>query len=121
MIQPIVALFVFVSALFAAVHLFAMQASLYWFYWWFDLLMHTWGGILITLGLFAFGTFSRIKRKPTFLFTLAALLFVVTVWELFEWRAGLFDPATHLEDTLIDMFLGVAAGVITYFILKKKR
>ena len=121
MIQPIVVLFLLVSVTFGAVHLFAMYASLYCFYWWFDILMHSWGGILITLGLFSFGTFSRIKRKPTLLFTLAVLLFVVTVWELFEWRAGLFDPATHLEDTLLDMFLGVAAGLITYYILKRKR
>lgn len=121
MIQPIVVLFILISAVFAIVHMFAVEASLYWYFWWFDIVMHSWGGVLITLGLFALGTFSRIRKQPSALFTLAVLLFVVTIWEVFEWRAGLFDPETHLVDTALDMILGTVAGLVTYVILKKRR
>lgn len=122
MLHPIVWLFLLLSLAFTGVHMLAMQASLYWYYWWFDILMHFAGGVLITFGVHALGTFKRINRKPRFIHILIITFFFVIVWELFEWRAGLYETGTKQAlDTLYDICNGYAGAIITYFVIKKFR
>lgn len=121
MIQPIVLIFLAISAFFAFVHFVAVETSLYWYYWWFDIVMHFWGGLLIALGVVSLSTFRRITFKPTFVsVTLVALVFV-TVWELFEWKSGLYVLGFDLFDTSLDMFLGVSGAIIGQRLLRGVR
>ena len=119
MIQPVVILFVAVALVFACVHWVAIGASLYWYYWWFDIMMHFWGGFLIAFGVFALTTFRRITLKPTFKIILLALVVLTLAWELFEWRVGLFDPELHLNDALQDILFAFVGGMLGYGLLRR--
>ena len=116
MLKPIVWIFLLLAVLFGGTHLYATHASLYWYFWWFDIAMHFSGGVLITLGLFSLGTFKRIHRRPNIWLVLGVLIFAVVTWEVFEGYAGLSGDTL---DTLQDMFLGVAGGLLTYAVFTK--
>lgn len=107
------------AAVFAAAHRLAVEASLYWYFWWFDILMHFWGGLLIGLGIFALATFRRLTFKPKLSVVFVVAVGFVVSWEVFEWYIGILDPALHLKDTLMDMFLGVFGALLSYLILKR--
>jgi hypothetical protein len=94
---------------------------LYWYLWWFDSVMHFWGGFMITLGLFAIATFSRFRTRPTLWFTIAVLILMTLVWEGFEWYAGLIDPdpMVHLLDSSKDIVLGIGGGLIMYVLFRR--
>ena len=119
MVQPVVIFFLFLASVFALVHWFAVGASLYWHFWWFDILMHFWGGILIALGVVALTTFRRITIKPSYGLVLAVSLFIVISWEFFEWQVGLFVPELHFPDAIYDVSLGIVGGLLGYWILRR--
>jgi len=121
MIHGIVIIFLISATLFAAAHAFAVAASLYWYYWWFDVVMHFWGGILITMGLYSLATFSRFTFKPNLTVLLGVLLFVTLLWEAFEFVAGLWQPETYVTDTLQDIILGFGGGLLAYVFLRNYR
>jgi len=101
-------------------HYLAVLGSLYWYYWWFDVLMHFWGGLLIGSGVFVLCRLSFVPVKPTLLLTLLTLLLATSTWEVFEWYAGLYNPQTHTIDTIQDIVLGFAGGLIAFYILKRR-
>ncbi len=119
MINGRVILFLILSSLFAFVHYLAITASLYWYYWWFDSVMHFWGGILIGLGVHAVCTFSRLKIKPTVGMVLIVLVLITGTWEVFERAVGLFDPTTYFFDTAKDITLGFIGGLLAHIVLRK--
>jgi predicted membrane-bound dolichyl-phosphate-mannose-protein mannosyltransferase len=104
--------FLCLSALFAITHVIAIAASLYWYYWWFDLLMHFWGGALLALGVHVLSTFSFWPFRPTTTVVLGVVFFAVVSWEVFEWYVGLFDSNTFLFETMKDMGVGVLGAVV---------
>lgn len=118
MINGLVIVFLALAAAFAVVHTFALAASLYWYYWWFDIVMHFWGGMLTSLGVHALSTFSRAPFRPT-LSTVLLTLFIVTVsWEVFEWLTGLWQPEAYLVDTIHDLLLGFGGGLLAHLALR---
>lgn len=119
--QAVVWIFLFISSLFASVHSVAVSMSLYWYYWWFDIMMHFWGGMLVVLGVYAVCSLKHIPLKPTSLLIFATLFFLMLIWELFEWKVGLFNPATHLFDTLKDIIVGFSGGLIGYLLMIRLR
>ncbi|MCA9362105.1 hypothetical protein KC906_01900 [Candidatus Kaiserbacteria bacterium] len=119
MIHGIVIIFLLLATAFAAVHAFAVFASLYWYYWWFDIMMHFWGGTLLALGVFSLATFSRFHFTPTLKLMLGVLLCVTVCWEVFEWLVGLYDPETYLVDTAKDMVVGFSGGLLMYAMLRR--
>ena len=121
MLQPIVIVFVLLGIVFATTHALAVSLSIYWYLGWFDSVMHFWGGFMVTLGLFAVATFSRFRTRPTFLFTVAALLVFTLTWEGFELWAGLVDPdpRVHLLDSTKDVLLGISGGLIMYALFRR--
>lgn len=119
MIRPIVIIFVLISLVFAAVHKFAVITSLYWYYWWFDIVMHFWGGVLLGLGVHAFCTFSWLHCRPTLKIVLFTLLLVTISWEVFERLTGLYDPVNYWFDTVKDIIMGFSGGLIVHTLLSK--
>jgi hypothetical protein len=113
--QAIVWIFLASSSLFAAVHNFALATSLYWYYWWFDVLMHFWGGILVVIGVYALCSLKHIPLRPTSLIIFTTLVIVMILWEIFEWRIGLFNPQYGLFDTIKDLLVGLSGGLVGYF------
>lgn len=121
MLHKQVIIFLILALVFTGVHYLAMAGSLYWYYWWFDMVMHFWGGLLIGLGLHALSTFSSFHIRPTTK-TLLLILFVMTgSWEIFEWSAGLLEPKSHLLDTAKDVVLGFSGGLLAHFTLLRYR
>lgn len=109
------------SAMFAASHYVALLASLYWYLWWFDILMHFWAGVIIVLGLHTLSTFVRLHFNPT-LFVVVITLFVMTLsWEAFEFWAKLWQPESYIRDTLYDILTGFSGGLLTHVILDTYR
>jgi fatty-acid desaturase len=117
--KHLVFIFLFLSALFATTHWFAVEASLYWYLWWFDLVMHFWGGMMIALGVHMLSSFSIFPFRPVLPVILAVLLFVTGVWEVFEWSVGLFDPVSHFRDTSIDIIMGFGGGILAHLGLRR--
>ncbi len=115
---PIVWIFLIIGSTFASVHNFAIAASLYWYYSWFDILMHFWGGVLIALGVQAACAFKFLPLKPTLTLTLLTLFGTMILWEIFERAVGLFDPATYLFDTSKDLIVGLVGGLVGYTLIK---
>lgn len=118
MIQPIVILFLIIASIFALVHTVAVEASLYWHYWWFDIVMHFWGGLLIALGVVSITTFRCVTLRPTFSLVFGVVCVIAIGWEFFEWQVGLFNPAIHIPDTIYDVTMGLTGGLLGYLILK---
>ena len=119
--QAIVWIFLAVSSVFASVHHFAVVTSLYWYYSWFDIFMHFWGGALIVMGVFAVCSLKHISLKPTFFIVFTTLIVVMIAWEVFERVVGLYNQSTYVFDVSKDLLVGFCGGVIGYLVAIKIR
>lgn len=103
---------------FALIHKLGLALALYWHFWWFDMPMHFFGGVIVALGLyvlvdFRFPGVDRLLRPIQFLLA----VFTVTVaWELFELWAGIPIESDYLLDTGIDLTLGLLGGSFGYIL-----
>ncbi len=114
MINRYAIIFLILSTLFAAVHYVAVMGSLYWYYWWFDEVMHFSGGLLIGLGVHALAGFKSLPVRPT-LKTVLTFLFLATItWEIFEWHYGITGTQNYAFDTAKDIFLGFSGGLLAH-------
>ena len=112
--------FLLFAIFFAAVHRVAMVASLYWYYPWFDIVMHFWGGILVALGVVALTSFRVITIRPSFRITMLVLFTAMISWEIFERLAGLYSPETYIFDTSKDLLVGLVGGIVGYLLFRKR-
>jgi hypothetical protein len=119
--QAIVWIFLAVSSVFAAVHNFAVVTSLYWYYSWFDIVMHFWGGMLVVLGVYAVCSLRHVPLKPTTLIIVGTLATIMVSWELFERAAGLYEPTTCMFDVSKDLIVGLVGGLVGYLIAIRLR
>jgi hypothetical protein len=111
-----VSIFIFLFSLFAIFHQIALTFSLYWYYWWFDILMHFWGGVLLGL-LFYIVIKSRwFNLKPKTLFIVSFLLVVTLGWELFEWLIKSISNVNYVTDTITDITMGLFGGLLVHII-----
>ncbi|HEU4677272.1 MAG TPA: hypothetical protein VFS75_00975 [Candidatus Paceibacterota bacterium] len=108
----------------AIVHLAAVRFFLYWKYLWLDIPMHALGGAVVMLGLFIL-PFFRIAlpaRLSSFSGSLALVLLVGVLWELFEVAFGLsLPPGSHesyAADTLTDLVMDLMGGAAGYLVAK---
>jgi len=120
MIHGYILTFFLLSGIFAMTHYVAVQASLYWYFWWFDSVMHFWGGCLIGLGIHALATFADFHIKPSYKFILTILLVVTVSWEIFEWYYGIAGTRNYAFDTTKDIFLGFSGGLLAHTILRRR-
>jgi len=120
MIHGYVIVFFLLSSIFAVTHQVAVQVSLYWYYWWFDSMMHFWGGILIGLGIHALATLPHLHIKASTKLILFALAFATITWEIFEWYYGLFGVRNYIFDTSKDIVLGFSGGLLAHIILRRR-
>jgi len=121
MVHSIVIIFLIFAGLFALVHSMAMAASLYWYFWWFDIFMHFWGGWLFGLGVHALSTLRFLRMNPTTKTVLMIILVIIVGWEVFERYAGLYDPMVYVIDTTQDLLLGLSGGLLAHFVFRTYR
>jgi hypothetical protein len=118
-------------SLIAVLNYSAYQRHWYWKFYWFDMVMHTLGGIFI--GSFALWYYffrkdapPRIPRKSfVFALSLASISVIGVGWELFEFSLDTFitlsrhDPVDTASDLFFDAF-GSAAAVPLFFLVYNK-
>jgi hypothetical protein len=116
-VSRLVLLFLVLSLAFAVTHLTATAGSLYWYYWWFDITMHLWGGALLGLGVHALCRLKSVSVHPTALLVVLTLTVATVSWEIFEWTLDLYNPVAYVYDTAQDVLLGYSGGLLAHFIL----
>ncbi len=119
--QAIVWIFLAVSSVFAAVHNFAVVTSLYWYYSWFDIIMHFWGGMLVVLGVYAICSLKHVPLKPTTLIIFGTLIVIIVAWEVFERAADLYNSGTYMFDVSKDLIVGLVGGLVGYLVAIRLR
>jgi hypothetical protein len=105
------------------VNAFAMHVDLYWIFSWFDIAMHTFGGIVLSWCAYAFllTRFSFLSPKNFFWYTLSIVLVLAFGWEIFEFtldewlRIQLQGP---LSDTVSDLLFGMLGALGGYVFAK---
>ncbi len=115
----LVIFFLVSSAIFALTHYLAVAGSLYWYYWWFDSVMHFWGGLLLGIGVHALCSLRSVPLSPTLPLLLLVITVVVVSWEVFERIVGLYNSSTYVFDTSKDIILGFGGGLLAHFILRR--
>ncbi|OGG44433.1 hypothetical protein A2841_00470 [Candidatus Kaiserbacteria bacterium RIFCSPHIGHO2_01_FULL_48_10] len=102
---------------------YALDMYLYWRFWWFDVLMHGLGGVLIgSFALWFFVFEFQTKYNRLLLFSLASVLGVGIAWEIFEKVAGWQVDRTlaaYVFDTLGDIVMDILGGFLAYFICSR--
>ncbi len=97
-------------------NLLAHKLHLYVSIWYFDMIMHTLGGIWLALALifvFSINNFSR----QNFLKVIFGVLLVGLAWELFEFGVDeiiLKNPLNTGLDTLSDLFCDITGGILGF-------
>jgi hypothetical protein len=93
-------------------HIIAQPLSLYWTYWWYDIMMHLLagfsGGLVV---LWFFGPSSTFK--VVFL-TIGCVLIVGIAWEVFEFVFDLRQPIDYGLDTLFDLINDILGAALAF-------
>lgn len=108
-------------SLIAILNAYAIEFSLYWSFWWFDILMHFLGGLWVALvSLWGVGVINRrvaqaLTRKQIFLLSVVSAIAVGVGWELFEYLSGMFvEQDGILLDTIIDLIMDTIGGIVAF-------
>ena len=105
--------------LLAVTHYLALELHLYWRYLWLDMPIHLLGGAVVALGYLSVKDFMPHWSDRWFqIVVVAGFVFVIAIlWEIFEFAIGVeFDQDRYLFDTLSDLFIGFAGGLVGYFV-----
>lgn len=107
----------------------AMAVLFYWYVslWWFDMLMHTIGGMLVTFVGAAF-LWKRLKNLPSLelFITLALFVFIIGLaWEYYEYIVQFYIKSVHLADvadSISDLICDMVGGSIAaLFVIQLKK
>jgi VanZ family protein len=96
----------------AVLNAVAVSLSLYWSYWWFDIVMHTLSGF--AGGLFVLWLFHPFRAYQSLWLTLGSLLVVGVVWEIFEWVFDLIQPLNYRQDIVYDLLNDLLGALLAY-------
>lgn len=116
-----IAFFAFVVA---ALHAAAYEYYFYWSMWWYDIMMHGLGGLLIGLIAAWAITFPlREKLKVSrFFFIVGVTLFVGILWEVFEYTVGTYANYnsfnSYVFDTMTDIGMDTAGAFVATLLYK---
>ena len=111
-------------ALLGVLHAAAVAFFLYWTYPWLDIPMHALGGTVVALGfLVAHVALRHGAGEAGFWTTLAFVLAVGTLWEIFELWGGINGPhePDYIADTTLDVVMDLLGSVAGYFIYERTR
>jgi hypothetical protein len=99
------------ATLVAFLHLLAIQYYLYWLIWWYDIIMHFLGGVVVAsfTGWFTFDLVKRLGQYKYFILVLGIFLVVAVLWEIFEYSVGFTYRAfgSYKFDTTKDIIVGL--------------
>jgi len=104
----------FLSCIILSLHVFALKFFFYWTIWWFDILVHTFGGILVSwISISLFEKFKLSNMKTVFVSGILVPLLISVGWEIFEYVSGVtFFSSRYALDTILDISSGTLGGII---------
>jgi hypothetical protein len=114
------------SIMLLILHVAAEIYFFYWTYWWYDIMMHGLGGLVIgalILWILIYEFSSLAQFIPLRFFgTTLLVLCIGIVWEVFEYSIGsqqyeVFD--SYMLDTIMDVAMGVCGALLAFFISTK--
>jgi VanZ family protein len=101
----------FLALIIAVLQQIALAEFLYWRWWWFDVLMHFLGGVLIGgLALLV----SDVLKTPRTLTFIVLLIGIGVGWEIFERLNGLYQEAGYVVDTVTDLIMDTIGALVVY-------
>lgn len=114
---------IFTALLIAYLHFLANKYYLYFEFWWFDILMHFLGGVLVSGGAlwwlkYEVPIFIRKKISP-FLFALVSITFVGMTWEIFEYITGMYYAVNYSLDTTLDLLTDLVGMLVAYLVFSR--
>jgi hypothetical protein len=110
-------IFLISFSMLAAIHALALEFSLYWHFFWFDIPMHFFGGAIVALGLFTLRDLKLFSNKHLTIVKVLLLVFsIALVWEGFELFAGVPMESDFVFDTSLDIVMGLLGGIIGFSI-----
>ena len=122
MLQVTTILFLVALSVLAGIHVIAEYLFLYWKFPWFDIPMHAFGGIIISLGVFTLYDFKIISKDRLTLGSVFLLALVVILgWEVFKLFTGKVIDDTFVLDTVMDIGIGSIGSVVGYYIANNIR
>lgn len=109
----------FTALVVAILHIAALQWDLYFYYYWFDMVTHTLGGIFIALAAASVSVYRGVRISIPFC-VLAALV-VGIGWELFEYVFHIPQTSwiSYPLDTAKDIVMDTFGGTIGAFIARR--
>ena len=112
-------LFSLTLILVALLYVFGYQYSLLWRFWWYDILLHTLGGIGIGLFAVRLSIFFGTSRQVSY--AIAGALLIGAGWEVFEYSLGLPRSVffNYAVDTTKDMLMDVTGALIGVSIARR--
>ncbi|MEK7530400.1 MAG: hypothetical protein AAB573_00875 [Patescibacteria group bacterium] len=93
------------SVVILAMHLAAFEYYLYWRFWWYDLIMHAMGGVIIASIALVFGVQSY--ARPV-----ALAVVVGCAWEIMEYMAGIRIGKNYAFDTVLDVIADMSGAIL---------
>lgn len=107
---------------FIVVHQVFLYFDFFWYFWWADIILHTWGGGLLVMSWY---TIERIQAFPrTMLYKynhpLLILLVAMIGWEVFEYIFGIANTVDYIFDTILDLITGGVGGIIVFFLCRSR-
>lgn len=120
-------LFAALSALIGTLHFLAVKWWLYWTFWWFDVPMHTLGGLwLSAIVFFLFvkdrAFFAGASGRLIFSFFVVTAVSIGVFWEILEVVADatMVLKENYALDTLSDFLFDAVGATIFYLLVKKQ-
>lgn len=116
----ILAVIFFLTVLIAVLHSAAIEHHLYWKFWWFDMVVHFLGGVIVSLGALWFLFLSRyvpapsVGRNGMFAIALLAIVVIGISWEVFEVLSGIPIEENFVFDTCIDLMMDLLGACVGY-------
>lgn len=98
------------SALILYLHLLGLENALYFYYPWYDILLHFLGGAALA---FLILIFTKSWKK-----TLIGMLILAAGWEVFEYVLNIAGE-NYIPDTIIDFIMDTLGAFAAIFISKK--
>ena len=102
----------------AIFHALALKFSLYWEIYWFDNLMHGFGGVVLSLLLYTLVDIRVLKARfvESWRRVSALVLGVVLGWEVLGVIMLMRIKENFIIDTSFDLLFGIAGSVLGWFI-----
>ena len=104
----------FVLVTLAFLYFIDLLLYLEWTFWWYDIVFHSIGGAWVALLLYTLFVFYG--YEPHFARTLAGVICIGILWELFEFAIGAPREANYALDTSLDLLMDVVGGVFGFLL-----